>query len=73
MLDFIKGIVTQGGLPRFYHRKATVFGNEAEFRWKRYANSRRHCIKTTYNLSEDEHVEIVEYLMETVPNMRLIR
>lgn len=73
MLDFIKDIVATGGYPRYYQRKATVFGNEVEFRWKRYANSRHHCIKTTYNLSDDEHAEIIKYLLKTVPNMRLIR
>jgi len=56
----------------FYVRKPTLFGNEAELRWKRYANSRNWCVKIEYNLSDEEDAAIRSLILLRFPRARVV-
>jgi hypothetical protein len=56
----------------FYVRKPTLFGNEAEFRWKRYFNSRCWCVKIEYNLPDDEDAAIRSLILMHYPGARVV-
>lgn len=56
----------------FYVRKPTLFGNEAELRWKRYFNSRTWCVKIEYNLSDEEDAAIRSLILLRFPGARVV-
>jgi len=62
MLNFIKETLRDGGLAISYAMRDTMVGNECEYRWKKFYNSRVEYIKTEYNVSPKENDEIVYML-----------
>ena len=63
MIDFIRKILREGGVPVGFVRTPNEFGAVAEFRWFRYLNSKVPCVKTDYHVSEDEADEIRQLLL----------
>ena len=50
ILLFILETLEHGCVPMTIIVRPMVFGNELEYRWKRYHNSTITCIKTAYNV-----------------------
>jgi hypothetical protein len=63
MLKFINEQIAAGCLPVSYIRLPAVFGNECDFRWKQYHNSKLEYIKVAYNVGDEEHCEIQAVLL----------
>lgn len=38
-------------------RTTTVFGNEAEIRWKKWYNSKNDSVQVVFNVTDEEHEE----------------
>lgn len=53
--EFIRRRIANGNIIVSYKRKKTLFGNEAEFRWKDYHNSANVRLKVSYNVPDEDH------------------
>lgn len=62
MIALTMEIVGKGPVAVFYSRKPTIFGNETELRWLPYYNSRAWCLKTEYNVSDEEDEAIRQFI-----------
>ena len=71
MTEFVAGIMRKKPVRVFYVRRFTVFGNEVEFRWKPYFNSRTWRVKTSYNVTDADHAEIRRLILEAMPGARI--
>lgn len=73
MIADVMAVLSKGGPAGiFYSRKPTLFGNEAELRWLPYINSRSWCVKTEYNLPDDESEAIKQLILLNVPGARVV-
>lgn len=57
MKKLIESILAAGGRITGYTRTTTVFGNEAEIRWRKWANSKNDSIQIVFNVPDEEHEE----------------
>lgn len=67
MIELVTQIIKAGPVGIFYVRRKTVFGNEAELRWKRYINSRNWLVKIDYNVSDADHAAIKHLIQVSMP------
>lgn len=72
MIALVMDVLNSHPAGLFYSRKPTVFGNEAELRWKRYHNSRCWCMKMEFNLSDEEHDAITHLILLHQPGARIV-
>lgn len=72
MIQLVMQEVAKDPAALFYSRKPTLFGNEAELRWKRYHNSRCWSVKVEYNVADDEDEAIRVFILNNLPGARVI-
>lgn len=72
MIALVMEVIGKQPQAIFYTRRPTLFGNEAELRWKRYINSRNWCVKTEYNLEDEEDEAIRAFILLNMPGARII-
>jgi hypothetical protein len=69
MLNFITTKLAAGCVPLTFTVRKTVFGNEAEFLYRIYHNSRTNCIKVAYNISGAQRRACIKAIDEHDKNL----
>lgn len=57
MKALIESILAAGGRITSYNRTTTLFGNEAEIRWRKWHNSKNDSVQVVFSVSDAEHEE----------------
>jgi len=63
MTAHVRAVLDRGEVPMYLKRRATVFGNEVEFRWQKYHNTSTESVLMEFNVSEEDFRKSMELVI----------